>query len=125
MTTTKPSPPPGLAVRGRAFWRQAVKEYDFDMAEVQLLTEVARGLDECEVLHGVVEEQGRTVRGSRGQLVAHPALAELRQTRLMLGRLLAQLALPNVDGVSLPSPIQARGRGGAAQRWGGQRRGTA
>jgi hypothetical protein len=117
-------PPSGLAARGRAFWQQATEEYDLDLAEVELLTEVARAVDECEALHRVVEEQGRTVKGSRGQAVVHPALSELRQCRLMLGRLLGQLELPDADGTSLPSPVQVRGRRAAGNRWGGQR-GTA
>ncbi len=121
----KPSPPRGLATRGRSFWRRVTADYALDVAEAELLVEVCRALDECEALAAVVEEQGRTVAGSRGQIVAHPALAELRQTRLMLGRLLAQLELPDDDGASLPSPMQARGRRAAATRWaGGARRGA-
>jgi len=61
--------PSGLAARGRAFWQQVTGEFDLDLAEVELLTEVARALDESEALHRVVEDQGRTVPGSRGQVV--------------------------------------------------------
>ena len=118
MTDRKPSAPKGLGARGRAFWRQVVADFTLDIAELELLTEVARALDECEALHAVVEEQGRTVPGSKGQVRAHPALAELRATRLMLGRLLAQLELPNEVGSSLPSAVQARGRRAARNRWG-------
>ncbi len=47
----------------------------------------------------------------------HPARGELRQHRLALGKLLAQLSLPDEDDESLPSPLQARGRNAAAKRW--------
>ena len=126
MTTASRSTraPAGLARRGASFWRRVVAGFDLDVAESELLVEVCRALDECEALHTVVTDQGRTVAGSRGQVVAHPALAELRQTRLMLGRLLAQLELPGPDGDTLPTPVQARGRRAAQTRWQG-RRGTA
>jgi len=97
--------------------------YELDAAETELLTEVCRALDEAEGLHAVVAAEGCTVAGSRGQVRAHPALAELRATRLVLGRLLGQLELPGEDGTSLPSPVQVRGRRAARQRWGA--RGTA
>lgn len=127
MTDKKPPAPRGLSPRGRAFWKAVHADYTLDVAEVELLVEVCRALDECEALHAVIEEQGRTVEGSRGQVVAHPALSELRSTRLMLGRLLAQLELPDEDGGSLPTSLQARGRRAAAGRWAAQgaRRGTA
>jgi len=95
-----------------------------DAPELELLTEICRALDDVEDLHRAVAAEGRTVAGSRGQPRAHPALGELRATRLMLGRLLAQLQLPADDGASLPSPVQARGRHAARARWGVDR-GTA
>lgn len=127
MAARQPAIPKGLSPRGRAFWKTVQADYTLDVAEVELLTEVCRALDECEALHAVIEEQGRTVTGSRGQVVAHPALSELRSTRLMLGRLLAQLELPDEEGDSLPTPLQARGRRAASSRWAtqGARRGTA
>lgn len=127
MSDRKAPVPTGLRSRGRAFWRTVQAGYDLDVAEGELLVEVCRALDECEALHAVVEEQGRTVSGSRGQIVAHPALSELRSTRLMLGRLLAQLELPDEEGSSLPTPSQARGRRAASSRWAGSgaHRGTA
>lgn len=122
--TETPEAPAGLAVRGRRFWTTVTGSYELDVAELELLTEASRAMDDCEALHLVIGAEGRTVAGSRGQPRAHPALAELRATRVVLGRLLAQLELPDVDGESLPSPVQARGRRAARERW-GDRRGTA
>jgi len=121
--TETPAPPAGLAPRGSAFWATVAGSYVLAVAEVELLTEVCRSLDDVEALHRTVAAEGRTVAGSRGQPRAHPALAELRATRVVLGRLLAQLELPDVDGESLPSPVQARGRRAARERW--DHRGTA
>ena len=53
-----------------------------------LLRECCRLLDECESLRASVDEDGTTVKGSAGQVRVHPALGELRQHRLALGRLL-------------------------------------
>ncbi len=116
-----PTAPSGLGARGRAFWRHAVAGYDLSETERELLAECCRLLDECEALRAAVDADGATVPGSSGQPRVHPALGELRQHRLALGKLLAQLALPDVDESTLSSPVQVRGRRGAAARWGGQR----
>ena len=116
-----PRAPSGLAHRGGSFWRRRMAEFDFGDGEIELLVEICRALDEAEALHRVVVEQGSTVAGSRGQITAHPCLSELRQTRLMLGRLLSQLALPDEDGDSLTSPLSARGRKAARTRWAKQK----
>ncbi|MGY1730143.1 P27 family phage terminase small subunit [Geodermatophilus sp. SYSU D01045] len=111
--------PSGLSARGRAFWDQAVASYELSESELSLLTEVCRLLDECEELRQAVTRDGTTVAGSTGQTRVHPALGELRQHRLALGKLLAQLALPDEDDETLASPLQVRGRQGAAKRWAG------
>lgn len=109
---------PSLAVRGRTFWRSTVASFELSDVELELLRECCRLLDECESLGTAVDTEGITVVGSTGQTRVHPALGELRQHRLALGKLLAQLSLPDVDDESLLSPTQARGRRAAQSRWG-------
>ena len=123
MTEKKPPAPKGLSKRGGAFWRRSLADYELSGPELELLVEVCRALDECEALAAVVERDGTTTAGSRGQVVVHPALGELRQTRLMLGRLLAQLDMPDEAGAALPSSLQARGRQAASKRWAAQKGG--
>lgn len=123
MTEKKPTPPRDLAARGRAFWRSTTAAFELSEVELQLLRECCRLLDECEHLRHSVEQDGTSVKGSTGQVRVHPALGELRQHRLALGRLLAQLDLPDEEGATLPTPLQARGRRAATNRWG--TRGTA
>ena len=94
--------PKGLGPRGRTFWRKVQKVYELDLPETELLIEVCRALDECEALQSAIAEQGHTVDGSRGQVVAHPALVELRQTRQVLGRLLAQLSFRRTSVLRCP-----------------------
>jgi hypothetical protein len=91
--------------------------------EFELLRESCRLLDEWELLRLAVDSDGTTVQGSTGQPRVHPALGELRQHRLALGRLLAQLDLPEPDGERLSSPTQVRSRKAAQARW--RTRGTA
>ena len=120
--TDDPTPPVGLAHRGRRFWNLAVDAYELTDTELALLLEVCRLMDECEALREAIDEQGTTVLGSTGQPRVHPALGELRQHRLALGRLLSQLALPDEDDETLPTPLQARGRQAASKRWAGHAR---
>jgi len=70
-----------------------------------------------ESLRAAVDADGTTVAGSTGQPRVHPALGDLRQHRLALGRLLAQLSLPDDVDEHLLSPVQARGRKAAQSRW--------
>ncbi len=118
MTSKSPAVPQDLARRGRAFWRSTIGDFELSGVELELLRECCRLLDECEALRAVVERDGQIVAGSAGQPRVHPALGELRQHRLALGRLLAQLALPDPEGEALPSPLQARARKAARERWG-------
>ena len=119
---TAESPPADLADRGRRFWSTTVATYELTDTELSLLLEVCRLMDECEALREAIDEQGTTVLGSTGQPRVHPALGELRQHRLALGRLLSQLALPDEDDETLPTPLQARGRQAATKRWAGHAR---
>jgi hypothetical protein len=116
-TLSKPSPPKDLAARGQEFWRQTVEVFELSEVETQLLRECCRLLDECEQLRERLHHDGVTVAGSTGQVRVHPALGELRQHRLALGRLLAQMALPDLDDEALDSPVQARARKAAQTRW--------
>ncbi len=112
-----PRAPTGLGTRGRSFWRQTVAVFELSDVELELLREACRTLDECDQLAAAVKRDGITVMGSAGQPRAHPALAEVRQARAALGRLLSQLELPDADGSSLPSVQTAKARRAADARW--------
>jgi hypothetical protein len=91
--------------------------FDLSSSELELLDEVARLLDEIDELRAAIGRDGISVPGSTGQARVHPALGEVRQHRLALGRLLAQLSLPDDENASLPSLTQVRGRKAAKTRW--------
>jgi len=109
--------PRGLKARGHRFWKAVREGYELNVDELEVLVEVCRCLDDCEALAGAVERDGLTVPGSSGQTRVHPAVGELRATRALVGRLLAQLGLPDADGQTLDSPVRARARGAANKRW--------
>jgi hypothetical protein len=91
--------------------------FDLSSSELELLDEVARLLDEIDELRAAIQRNGISVAGSTGQARVHPALGEVRQHRLALGRLLAQLRLPDDENESVPSLTQVRGRKAAKARW--------
>jgi len=109
MTTTRKSPD-GLRRRGAAFWRKIAASYDLSTAERELLLEAARTIDLVERLEKVIAESPGLTIGLR----AHPAVVEIRQQRLALGRLLAQLQIPPEE---LESPTTVRARRAAEVRW--------
>ena len=114
---------PAFGPRGQAFHDYALAEYDLSETEKALLLEACRTLDDLEALAQVLKTDGITVTGSTGQTRAHPALGEIRQHRLALGKLLSLLELPNPDGEVLPTFAKAQqrqaGRRGAEKRWNG------
>jgi P27 family predicted phage terminase small subunit len=124
-----PTAPSDLATRGRGrrFWKRVVSEWECSPAELELLAEACRTLDELDVLRRAVAKEGATVAGSQGQRRAHPALSELRQARGELRRLLEALGIPaavaasgEVEGVvSLASRRATRA---ARARWAGRGR---
>lgn len=117
MSKAKPKVPAGLGERGRRFWRDTVAVFELERDERELLVEACRTLDAIEDLQAAVAADGTVTRGAQGQLRAHPALSELRHNRAALGRLLAQLSLPDEGGDSIDSPAQARARKAANVRW--------
>ena len=108
--------PSELQARGRRYWRATMAAFELSGTEVELLRECCRLLDEVEALHAAITVQGLSVSGSNGQPRVHPALGQLRQHRLALGRLLAQLALPEEQG-ALPTPTQVKTRLASRARW--------
>jgi hypothetical protein len=58
-----------------------------------MLREACRGLDSLDDMQALLDAEGITSQSSQGMRM-HPALAELRQQRLALARLLIALRIP-------------------------------
>jgi hypothetical protein len=115
--------PVGLGEAGRGMWAEVTSVYVLTAPERRLLGQACRTLDVLAELDTVVEAEGVTAEGSKGQTVTHPAVSEARQQRLALGRLLAQLALPDPEGQTIRSPAQVAAHAAAQARWRLERRG--
>jgi hypothetical protein len=100
-------------------WRNLTGDLEFDSHELQLLEAVCRTLDTISILQAQVDVDGVMALGSQGQPVVHPAVAELRQQRATMARLLGQLGIPNEDGAggTVESMETVRARRAAQERW--------
>lgn len=85
---------------------------DLPAAAFQSVVQIARMISRADDLDALVAEQGLMVRGSQGQDVLHPAVAEARQARTHA--LAALRALGLAASFSKPS---AAGSALASKRW--------
>ena len=82
----KPPVPAGMTrSRGGRFWVASVGEYVFTVAELQILEEVCRLLNEIDAIRKAMTGESLVVLGSRGQPRPSQWLAELRGHRKLLG----------------------------------------
>ena len=88
---------------------------DPDLMYGTLLDQACSVLEVIERLEAQIAQDGDTVQGSRGQLVVHPAFAEVRQQRLVLSRLMRELDLT-------VSVTTAQAKKAAKARWQGNGR---
>ena len=116
---SKPRTPAGLGIRGSAFWRSSVADYEFSSAEEALLLEACRCLDRLDLLNTTISDLGAMVDGSQGQPVVNPALTEARGQQAILHRLIAALQLPDASGASIPTGRRLGASAAAEVRWKG------
>ncbi|CCH77738.1 hypothetical protein BN12_220016 [Nostocoides japonicum T1-X7] len=114
-----PRPPAGLGTRGRRFWRSTLSSFELSDAEILVLEEACRTLDDLDRLEEMVAQHGPSVKGSQGQVVVNPALTEARGQRAILHRLIAALQLPDLDDRPMPSSTSMRSQKAAQVRWRG------
>jgi P27 family predicted phage terminase small subunit len=103
-------PPKGMGARGRALWRDVTARYELTPSDVQVLRELCCATDELSKLTAAMAHEPMMVKGSRGQPVAHPLLAEVRAHRENMARLAKLLALPDEPGKRARQPKSNVGR---------------
>jgi len=117
--------PKALGAPGRRLWRSVVRDlaegWRLDARELHLLERACRIADELCALEQAVDDEGVTVAGSRGQTVAHPALSEARQLRLVQLRLLGALELDDPEQTHT-TVAQRQAAKAAKSRWRGRDR---
>ena len=114
MTSSTPEPAPaGIGSDGRRLWEAISREYELQEHELVLLRQAVRVADTCTDLQAMLDRDGLLVRDR-----IHPASVELRQQRLLLGRLIVALRVPSGDTGDADAPrTQYRGlRGPYAPR---------
>jgi len=114
--TEIPKPPTGCKRAGRKIWTAIVENFELEQHEMALLEQAVRVADICADLQAALDADGLIVDGQRGPK-SHPALAELRQQRLTLARLLSTLRVP----LGEESPTRSKQGTPRLQRRGGAR----
>jgi hypothetical protein len=113
MTLSTPEPAPeDTGPDGRRLWDAISREYELEEHELVLLRQAVRVADTCTDLQAMLDRDGLLLRNR-----IHPASAELRQQRLLLGRLIVALRVPSGDTGDDAPRTQYRGlRGPYAPR---------
>lgn len=90
--------PAGLQAAGKRLWRSITTEFDLESEphKVQILVEACRVVDAIAELDKAAAEAPLTVKGSMGQPVISPFIAEARAQRSLLAQLLARLNFEEV-----------------------------
>jgi hypothetical protein len=91
--------PAGLGAAGAKIWRTVNATFDLDEEphKIELLTQACRVADIIAELDAAAAEAPLTVKGSMGQPVISPFIAEARVQRGLLAQLLGRLGLPDTD----------------------------
>jgi len=80
MSTPKtPAPPAHLGKDGARFWRETVQEWGIEDHLLPTLASAAACLDRIATARNRIKRDGLLMTGSRGALVAHPAVQVERQ----------------------------------------------
>ncbi len=109
-----PQTPRNLGAAGRKLWDAGVAEFEWAQHELAMLEEACRTRDRIVQLDRTVEEEGLMLPSSQGMRI-HPGVAESRQQRLVMARLLATLGIPPLDEDTLPAARGVRGVYGGAR----------
>jgi hypothetical protein len=91
--------PAGLGTAGTKLWKSVVEVFDFteEPGKVQILGQACRVADIVAELDEAADQAPLTVKGSMGQQVISPFIAEARAQRALLAQLLGRLDLPDTD----------------------------
>ena len=106
--------PRNLHAAGRRLWDTATAEFSWADHELAMLEEACRTRDRIVQLDKAVTDDGLMLTSSQGMRV-HPAVAECRQQRLVLARLLVSLGIPALED-DLPASRGVRGVYGKRSR---------
>lgn len=105
--------PKGLGLTGKRLWRDVAGKYELRPDEQSILESACKTADTIDQLQEALEGQPAMVPGSRGQMIAHPLLAEVRMQRIAFSGLLRALRLPDENA----GATRNQQRDAATTRW--------
>jgi phage terminase small subunit len=115
-----PKPPSGLGESGRVLWRSVIADvpadWELDARDLAVLEAACRQADDVAALEAAVARDGVVGVGAAGQPRLNAAVAETRQARLALARLVGQIDLPDERGQP-QTAASIRARRAANTRW--------
>ena len=82
--------------RGQRLWRDLTARWEFTESEYRLLESACHTADRITLERRAIGTE-LTVKGSQGQIVAHPLLAQLRADEEHLAKLLARIDMPEPE----------------------------
>lgn len=116
-----PPYPPNLRKRGKRLWHELHTSADFaDVPETRLVAEESCYLaDEIDRQRRQIRAAGADtrVKGSQGQPVSMPEIADLQRNQGILLSLLKSLRLPDDDGPGAKMTRSQSGKAAADARW--------
>jgi hypothetical protein len=110
--------PAGLGDRAKVLWEGVTSKYALRVDELDVLRQACAEVDLIDAMFERQKSEDLIAVGSMGQPVIAPLVAEIRQHRSTLARLLAQLKLPDEDGARPPRDRSAAARRAVNVRWG-------
>jgi hypothetical protein len=113
--------PEGLGGKGKSLWRGIAgpNKWELRADELRVLEDACREADLIAILDAGMVDAPLFTTGSQGQDVINPLISELRQHRMTLRALLAQLKLPDVDADAsvVAGERSSKARAAANSRW--------
>lgn len=113
-----PAPPEVLQSRGKELWQEMTSVFDFtgEPGKYAILERACRTADTIEQLETAMEGQQFTVKGSMGQAVINPLIAEARAQTNQLDKLIKSLNLPETSEEQLAQKAKLSAAGRTAAR---------
>jgi phage terminase small subunit len=95
--------PKGLGTAGRRYWKQSMVEVDFEeVHDLERLLMAAKCLDDLSEAESRVKADGMFMTNRYGNVVEHPAVKTIRDTRLLFVKIVREL------GLDLDPPTDSR-----------------
>lgn len=110
--------PSGLDVKGKKTWKSITGTYDLRADELDTLEDICREVDLIARLEDGLDGADLLTKGSQGQDVLNPLIAEVRQHRATKKALWSSLKLPDDAG---SAPVANQQREAAQSRWAASR----